>query len=331
MANLKTKYLGLELKNPLIAASSGLTDSVDKLKKLEDAGVGAVVLKSLFEEEILYEQKRSEQKMSNNSFIYPETVGYYEDHDNDMLSVEKYLKLITEAKKSLSIPVIPSINCLTAEEWIYFPKTLEYAGADALELNIFILPSDEKRTAEENEQVYFDIISKVKKDLKIPVAVKLSPYFSNLRQMLTKLDDAGVDALVLFNRFWSPDFDLDTMELTNARVLTDSADAALSLRWTAIMANRLKCNISASGGVADSDTFIKMMLAGADTVQVASAFYKRSPEYAKELVEGLDKWLDAKGYASVDEIRGKMSQDNSKNPAAYERVQFMKNFRGFRN
>lgn len=329
MANLSTKYLGIDLKNPIIAGSSGLTESLDNLKKFEDAGVGAVVLKSLFEEEILLEQKKSEHKMSAQQFIYPETVGYYEDNENDMLTVENYLKLLTDAKKALDIPVIPSINCLTAEEWLHFPKVLEQAGADALELNIFILPSDMNRSADENEQLYFDILKKVKEDLNIPVAVKLSPYFSHLGQMLKKLDNAGADALVLFNRFWSPDFDIDNFEVTSGNVLTAGSDLALSLRWTAIMSNRLNCDLSGSGGVYSSENLIKLLLAGADSVQIASAFYKQGIDFAKELTDGLTKWMDEKGFNSLNDVKGKMSQDKSKNPAAYERVQFMKHFRGF--
>ncbi len=330
MSNLNTKYLGLELKNPLIAGSTGLTDSLDKLKKLEDAGVGAIVLKSLFEEEILLEQKKSEQSMSANAYTSPEIISYYEDNDNDVLSTEKYIKLVTDAKKALDIPIIPSINCLTSEEWLYFPKTLEYAGADALELNIFIPPYTLDQTSEEIEKTYLDILKKVKEDLKIPVAVKLSPYFTNLGQMLTKLDEAGADGLVLFNRFWSPDFDIDKLEVTNENVLNKMGNIALSLRWIAVMSSRLNCNLASSGGVADSNSMIKMLMAGANAVQVSSALYKHGFEHVKTILDGLDKWLDEKSYKSVNDIVGMMSQDKSNNPAVYERVQFMKNFRNFK-
>jgi len=329
MASLHTKYLGLDLKSPIVAASSGLTESLDGLKKFEDAGAGAVVLKSLFEEEILLEMKKSTAKMSAQQFIYPETVGYYEDNDQDMLTVENYLKLLTDAKKSLNIPVIPSINCITAEEWLHFPKTLESAGADALELNIFILPSDLNRTAKENEQVYFDILKEVKSSVSIPVAVKLSSYFSHLAQMLQKLDKAGADALVLFNKFYSPDFDIDNFEITNGNVLSAASDMATSLRWVSIMSNRLNCDVAASTGIADGSAVVKQLLAGADVVQAASAFYKHGIPYLSDMNDALEEWMDAKDFKTIADFKGKMSQDQSKNPAAYERVQFMKHFRGY--
>lgn len=329
MADLRTKYLGLELKNPIIAASSGLTESLDHLKAFEDFGVSAVVLKSLFEEEILREVKDSSEKANFEQFIYPETVDFYEDFNTGQFTAEKYLKLVSDAKSSLSIPVIASINCVSADEWTYFPKVLQNAGADALELNIFILPTDMKRTSADNEKIYLDIIKQIKEKISIPVAVKISPYFSNLYQMLLQFEEAGVDGIVMFNKFFSPDIDVENIKVTNGYVLSSASDIALSLRWTAIMAERLKCDIAATTGITDGSSAVKLILAGAQVVQAASTFYRNGIEYVKTMLSEIEDWMNRKEFNKIDDFRAMMSQDKSNDPAAYERVQFMKYFRAF--
>ncbi len=329
MANLKTTYLGLELKNPLIAASSGLTDNIESLKALEKAGAGAVVLKSLFEEEIIKEMQETFTKMTAEGFVYPETMEYFEyDEIEDTLG--SYLKLISDAKEQLSIPVIASINCVSAQKWTYFAKELEKAGADALELNVFVLPSDMEKTTEENEKVYFEVIEEVKKQVTIPISLKISYYFSNLGATIKKLSETGIEGLVLFNRFFSPDFDMDKMNVIATNVLSSPAELPQSLRWVAISSGRVKCDIAASTGVHDGIAVAKQLLAGAQTVQVASALYRNGTEYLSTMLSQLEGWMKEKEFKSVDEFRGKMSYAKMQNPAAYERVQFMKNFRDFK-
>ncbi len=331
MADLSVKYLGLDLKTPLIAASSGLTDNIDNLKRFEKHGVGAVVLKSLFEEEIRIEKDAALSKMSSSGFIYPESMEFYDYLDGaDRESTYRYLDFIREAKKKLSIPVIPSINCVTAEQWTDFPKQIQEAGADALELNIFIIPSDLNRTKFENEKTYFDIVKEVKKQVTIPISLKVSFYFSDLALMLKKLSESGIAGLVLFNRFYSPDIDIDTLEVTSAGVLSSPGDFSPSLRWIAIMRDYVSCDLASSGGVHDGNTMIKMILAGANAVQVASAFYKNGIDYGDEMISVLQAWMKKNNYKSIEEFRSLMRQHESVNPAVFQRVQFMKYFRGQR-
>jgi dihydroorotate dehydrogenase (fumarate) len=331
MNKLHTTYLGLKINSPIIAASSGLTESLDHLKAFEDAGAGAVVLKSIFEEEIIREVENDIKKAAYDRFIYPETLEYYDNIETGGISSENYLKLITDAKAALKIPVIASINCVSSKEWTYFPRVIERAGADALELNLFVLPTDLNRSAEENESIYFDIIREVKSKLTIPIAVKISPYFSNLAQILKKIDDSGVKGIVLFNKFFNPDIDINEIKVTNGYVLSQSSDISLSLRWIAIMANRLNCDLAASTGITDGKSAIKQILAGAQTIQAASVFYRNGIEYLKTMNADIEKWMTEKHFKTIDDFRGKLSQEKSNDPAAYERVQFMKYFRAYPN
>jgi len=328
MADLTTKFLGLTLRNPLIVGSSGLTDSVEKIKELENAGAGAVVIKSLFEEEIIAEMDESLHRMTSRPFVYPETFDYMDEVDEED-SVRKYLSLIRQAKDTVHIPVIASINCVSAQKWTYFAKEIQDAGADALELNLFILPTDFERTAEENEKLYFQIIEEVKKVISIPILLKVSYYASNLGQLLQKLSKTGIGGLTLFNRFYSPDFNLETYQVVSTNVLSKPGDLPISLRWVAIMAERVECDIAASTGVHDGEAMIKQILAGADAVQVVSSLYKHGASYVSVMINEMKKWMEHEGYDKLTDFRGKMSQARSSNPAAYERVQFMKNFRQF--
>ncbi|MFO7658537.1 MAG: dihydroorotate dehydrogenase-like protein [Bacteroidales bacterium] len=331
MANLSTQFAGLQLKNPVIIGSSGLTDSVSSIQELEANNAAAVVLKSLFEEEILVEMQSKHNSMSAEGFIYPETLDFYEHADLEEESSTKYLDLITSVKKVVSIPVIASINCVTSAQWTYFPKQIETAGADALELNIFLLPSDFKRSSEDNEKIYFEIITEVLNRVKIPVICKLSYYFSNLGTFLQNVSKTGIKGLVLFNRFYNPDFDINTLELTSGGVLSNPSDLYLSLRWIAIMADRAACDLAASTGIHDGKALIKQLLAGASAVEVASAIYKNGPACISAMINELNEWMDTKKYVAIDDFKGKLSQSKSSNAAAYERVQFMKYFRGYRN
>lgn len=330
MSEISTNYMGLKLKNPIIASSSGLTDTLDKLIELEKSGVGAVVIKSIFEEEIVLHTQRSIEKMSASGFIYPETMEYFEnDYENIEDPVQTYLKLITDAKKKLSIPVIASINCVSENGWDEFAQAAEKAGADALELNIFLLPSDPNRSAEANEKIYFDAAKKVLAKVKIPVSIKLGPYSSNLASLLEKLSKTGVSGLVLFNRSYNTDFDIDTLEFTNASVLTTPSDMYHSLRWIALMSGKTGCSLAASTGVHDGAGLIKMLLAGADAVQVASTLYRNGNGQVAKMLADLTTWMNAQGYKSIKDFAGKMSYTKTYNPAAFERIQFMQQYRNF--
>ncbi|NCC72032.1 MAG: dihydroorotate dehydrogenase-like protein [Sphingobacteriia bacterium] len=328
MVDLTTKFLGLTLRNPLIVGSSGLTDTVEQIKAAEQEGAGAVVLKSLFEEEIIAEMDENMHRMTSRHFIYPETFDYMdEEHEED--SVRKYLRLISESKASVKIPVIASINCVTAQKWMYFASEIQNAGADALELNLFILPTDFERSAADNEQLYFDIVKQVKKVVSIPVLLKISYYSSNLGQLIQKLSATGIEGITLFNRFYSPDFNLETYQVVSTNVLSNPTDLAISLRWIAVMADRVKCDLAASTGVHDGEAMIKQILAGANAVQVVSTLYRHGIGYIHQMLDEMKKWMEHEGYQKLDDFRGKMSQNRSSNPAAFERVQFMKSFRHY--
>lgn len=327
MTDLSINYMGLKLRNPIIAASSGLTNSLDDIKEFEKKGAGAVVLKSIFEEEIRRELEKDLTSMHMESFLYPETMDYYDNYAEDD-SLTNHLKLIRESKKAVKIPIIASINCVTAEKWPYYAQTLQDAGADALELNVFVLPSDFNKTSAENEQVYFDIVKEVKKHVKIPVALKISYYSSNLGAFIQKLSNTEIDSIVLFNRFYSPDIDINNLDVLSSNVLSHPEELTISLRWIAIMSERVGCDLAASTGIHDGAAVIKQLLAGANAVQIASAFYKNGKGVIENMLDDLSTWMEQKKFSKIDDFRGKLSQEKSQNPAAYERVQFMKYFSG---
>lgn len=323
--DLTTKYMGFELKSPLIAGSSGLTRSIENILEFEKQGVGAVVLKSLFEEQIQHEIDKAYNEASGDS--YPEAMDYIRNYSEEK-SLSDYLSLIENAKKRCSIPVIASINCNSASEWTTFASRIESAGADALELNIFILPSDPNKEGIDNEEMYFKIYREVKKHISIPVAIKLGNYFSGLARFATRLSWEGPASLILFNRFFGMDINLEKMQYTLASAFSSEDDLYQSLRWVAILSDRIYCDIAASGGVHSSEGLIKQLLAGANAVQVTSAFYRQGPGFAKQLLNGLSDWMEKNEYNSIQEFRGMMSVNKTENPAALERVQFMKYFSG---
>jgi dihydroorotate dehydrogenase (fumarate) len=326
MADLTTQYLGMQLKNPIIAGSSGLSRTVKGVKALAEKGAGAVVLKSIFEEEILFEYEDI-LKEAGKEGVNLDQFDYY-DYELKSNKIEKYTHLIAESKNSVDIPVIASINCVYSHEWTSFAKQLQEAGADALELNMFFLPSEFDRTTEEKERAYFEIIEKVQKEISIPLSLKISYYFSNLGPMIQKLSETGIAGLVLFNRFYSPDFDIEKFEVVPSNVFSNPSDLPISLRWIAIMSERVNCDLAASTGVHDGVALIKQILAGADAVQVVSALYQQGKERIGSMLETLEEWMAQKGFESLSDFRGKMSQAASSNPAAYERMQFMRYFGG---
>lgn len=327
MADLKTNYLGLNLRNPLIAASSGLTNSVKDIKEFYEHGVGAVVIKSIFEEEIMAELNQSITQTNRPGTLYPEIYDFFDIGDMED-SVSKYLKLIKEAKEAVPIPVIGSVNCVSGDEWPIFAERIQESGADALELNMFILPSDMTRKKEDFEKVYFDAVNAVKKVVSIPVALKISYFFSNLGQTIQKLSESGIEGLVLFNRFYSPDIDIHKMEVVPSNIYSTKEEVSLPLRWIGMMSPTAKCDLSASTGIHSGEDAIKLLLAGAKTVQVASEFYKGGIKRASIMLNEIENWMNGKGFASVEDFRGKLSSKGNINPAAYERSQFMKHFAG---
>jgi dihydroorotate dehydrogenase (fumarate) len=328
MIDLSTNYLGLRLKNPIIVGSSGLTDSVEKIKHLEDVGVAAVVLKSLFEEEIILEMDETIYAMTNRHFVFPETLDYMETVvKEDILT--KYIELITESKKAVGIPVIASINCVSSQKWIYFAKEIEKAGADALELNLFFLSSDTQRGEKEILESTLDIISKVKGNIRIPVALKISAFQSNLMKYVEYIDQAGVEGIVLFNRSWLPDIDLDKIVVSSGFVLSSPSDLGNTLRWVSMVSGRVDCSIAASTGIHDGAGLIKQLLAGANACQIVSALYVNDVSHVISIIDDLTAWMTKHEFSSIEEFRGRLSQVNSGNPAAWERVQFMKHFRNF--
>lgn len=317
--------MGLPLKSPLIAGSSGMTRSIETLIEFEKNGVGAIVLKSLFEEQIRHEVQQAYDEAAGDA--YPEALDYIRSYSEEK-SLGDYLSLIEEAKKKCTIPIIASINCNSATEWTLFAKKIEAAGADALELNIFILPSDPNKEGQDNEELYFQIFKEVKKQVNIPIALKLSSYFSGLARFATKLSWDGPASLVLFNRFFAPDFDIDEFKITPSAVLSQPNELYTSLRWVAILSDRVYCDIAASTGIHDGAAMIKQLLAGAKAVQVTSAFYKHGPAHAATMLKDLEAWMKKHNFNDIEEFRGKMSYAKSENPAALERVQFMKYFAG---
>ena len=326
MADLSTKYMGIQLRNPIIVGSSGLTNSVDKILEIEKAGAGAVVLKSLFEEQIQMQINKTVTQ-SESIYAYPEAEDYISAYTEEK-NVTDYLDLIRDCKSKVSIPVIASVNCVSSSEWVSFAGRIQDAGADALELNVFILPSDPKRSGEQNEHIYFEIAMAVIKEIDIPVSVKISYYFSGFAKTALKLSWTGIKGMVLFNRFFSPDIDIDKFEVTASNVFSTPQEISNSLRWTAMLSDRVHCDIAASTGIHDGEGVVKLLLAGAKAVQIASTVYKNGTGVIPEMLTFLKNWMEKHDFKTTKDFIGKMSFKEAENPAAYERVQFMKHFAG---
>ena len=323
MADLSTDFVGLKLRNPLIVSSSGLTDSVEKIQKLEKAGAGAVVLKSLFEEQILFEAGHLAE-----SSDYPEADDYIQNYTRSN-SVDKYLDLIEQAGSAVSIPVIASINCVSAAEWTDFASKIEEAGADALELNVYFLPAGKDASSQVYENLYLDIVEKVKRKINIPVVVKLGMHFTHLVNLVDLLYHRGVDGIVLFNRFYSPDINTTDLKMTAAEIFSSPADLRFSLRWVAIVSAMVDpVHIAGSTGVHDGQAIVKQILAGARAVQVCSAIYKHGAVIIQAMLDDLSAWMDQKDFSGLDAFRGSMNYKNLPDPQVYERSQFMKYFSG---
>lgn len=326
MISLETRYLGLTLKNPIIISSSGLTDSVEKIKKLEKAGVGAVVLKSLFEEQIKAE---AGDMISSNIENHPDAADYINSYIKDN-SLDQYLTLIEEAKKQTQIPIIASINCYSPDEWTNFAAKIESAGADALELNIFYLPTDKDFTSADYEKIYFDITVKIKNKIKIPFAIKLNPHFTNLSYVIDQIFYRGAAGVVLFNRFYEPDIDITTKKFKASQVLSSPADLRTTLRWVAIATAQIEnIDIAASTGAHSGESVIKLLLAGAKAVQMCSAIYSKGPDVITSALKELSDWMSQNKYNSIEDFRGSLNYKHIPDPSIYERSQFMKYFSSY--
>jgi dihydroorotate dehydrogenase (fumarate) len=321
MENLSTKYLGMTLKSPLIVSSSRLTSTIESLKEIEENGAGAVVLKSLFEEQIIHHISTI-----HTSPGFPEADDYVSYYTRSN-SVDQYIKLIKDAKKNLSIPVIPSINCVSSKGWTGFARNIADAGADAIEINIFFLPVDRKKSSADSEQVYFEVIEKLKAITNIPLVVKIGFRFSNILYMVDQFYMRGIQGVVMFNRFYEPDIDLNRMEIVPASIFSTESERRNVLRWIAMTsAQNLKIDISASTGTHSGDDVIRYILAGADTVQVCSALYQKGIPYLKTLNRQLSAWMTQNKFTSIDEFRGKLNWKKYDEPSVFERTQFMKYF-----
>lgn len=325
MNDLSTNYIGLDLKNPLIVGSCGLTNSVENIKKLADNNAAAVVLKSLFEEQI---QAELSSNLESYNADYPGATDYIREYTRGT-EVDTYLQLISSAKKAVDIPVIASINCVSSNEWISFAKSVEQEGADAIELNVALLPSNPNMTSVENEKMYVDIINSVSEMVSIPVALKMSHYSASLANLIQKLSwTTKVAGFVLFNRYYAPDFNIEKMTVKSADVLSGPAEASGPLRWVALMSGIIEKDLVASTGVHDSEAVIKQLLAGANAVQIVSTVYKNGMEQIPVILDGLDKWMTTKSFTSLAEFRGKLSYKEIDDPAVFERTQFMKHYGG---
>jgi dihydroorotate dehydrogenase (fumarate) len=329
--DLSTEYMGLKLKHPIVVSSSPLSDTIDGIKTLEDCGASAIVLFSLFEEQIKRENEAFDFFLESGTDSFAESLNFFPQVDASPKGPERYLNLIRKAVESTDIPIIGSLNGITNSGWIDYAKQIEDAGAHGLELNIYFLPTDISLQPQDVEQRYIDILQAVKNAVNIPVAIKLSPFFSAIGNMAKRLDETGADALVLFNRFYQPDFDLDKLQVDPRSSLSTAAEIRLPLLWIAVLFNQLNASLAASRGVHSPTEVVKYLLAGADSVMVASALLKNGPHYLQTLVTGLEQWLEMRDYQKLTEIQGVMSRQKVADPGAFERFNYIKVLESFDN
>lgn len=325
MIDLSTKYMGFRLCSPLILGSCGLTKNIDKLQQAEEAGFGAVVLKSIFEEEIKHEVNAAIMDAAES--MYKQAFDYIIQYQ-EMASSDKYLKLISEATTKLSIPVIASINCATPSGWVKYAKMIQDAGAKALEINYFVLPTNLNMDSKTYFESYMELIDNLKKTVTIPIGLKVSTYFTDMAHALQQMSFTGISSLVLFNRFFAPDINIDKMEFSSMGSLGHAYELSNTLRWTGILSGNLRCDLSATTGVHDSAGLIKLLLAGANSVQAASVFYEKGIEYGTTMLTEMKEWMEKHNFSSVDQFRGLMSYKNEKDKDSYFRIQFMKHMAG---
>lgn len=329
--DLRTTYMGMALKNPIVASASPLSESVDNIKRMEDAGASAVVMFSLFEEQLRHESAAIEHLMEAGTESFAESLSYFPEMDSYHVGPERYLDLLRRASEAVDIPVIGSLNGVTSEGWVDCAKQMQQAGAKGIELNVFYIPADVNLSGREVEQRYVEVLKAVKAAVSIPVALKLSPFFSSIGQMAKQFDEAGADALVLFNRFYQPDFDLDKLEVSPTLHLSSPEEIRLPLLWIAILHGRINASLGATRGVHSATEVIKYLMAGADVVMTTSGMLKNGIGFLTTLVSGLKIWMEQKGYVSVEQLKGSMSQENVADPSAFERANYIRILESFKN
>lgn len=322
--NLKTNYMGLSLESPVVVSACTLSENVDNIVQMEDAGAGAVVLFSLFEEQIREEHARFDSVMRATSNVFAEASEYFPDLEEYNVGTAQYLDIIRKAKERVKMPVIGSLNGVTHEGWIDYAVEIEQAGADGIEINVFYIPADISLTSADVENRYIDIIRAVRQHVKIPVAVKLNPYFSATGNMALRMKDAGADALVLFNRFYQPDFDIYELKLLSNLQYSNAAEIRLPLLWIAILYGHVPVSLAATTGVQSAREVIKYLLAGADIAMTASVLYKNGIGYLREMNAEIREWMDRMDFDRIDAFKGVMSQRNISDPDAYERANYIK-------
>ncbi len=322
--NLNTKYLGFDLKSPIVPSASPLSEKIDNIKLMEDNGAAAVVLFSLFQEQVELEQKELHNSILDTQHISAEATHYFPEPFEYKLSVDNYLEHIRKAKETVQIPIIASLNAYTLGGWVEYAKKIKEAGADALELNLYRIPTQLSLTAEELEKEYLDIIRTLKILVQIPLAVKISPYFTNLSNMALKISEANADALVLFNRFMQPTIDLETLELDTNISLSHSGVSREAMRWIAILKKKIPLYFAATSGIHTGLDVAKLLLVGADITQTASALLKNGISHIKTMENELVQWMEEKEYESIEQLKGSMSKFNIPNPSAFERAHYIK-------
>jgi dihydroorotate dehydrogenase (fumarate) len=322
--DLTTTYLGLKLKNPIVPSASPLSHTLDSMKRMEEAGAAAIVMYSLFEEQIIHETAELDYYLNYGSESFLEARSYFPDVHDYNLGPQEYIELLSKAKKALGIPIIGSLNGITPGGWVQHARKMEQAGADAIELNVYYIPTDPTIPSAEVENRYVEILNEVKKTVKIPVAMKLSPFISSLSHFAHKLDVAGVNGLVLFNRFYQPDIDLEALEVRPGVVLSHSHDNRLPLRWIAILKGNVKASLAATSGVHTAEDVLKLIMAGADVTMMCSSLLMHGPKHITDVLQEIDQWMINHEYVSISQMKGSMSQKSVADPSAFERANYMK-------
>lgn len=325
---MNASYMGLSLQSPIIVSACTLSEHTDNIVKMEDNGAGAVVLFSLFEEQIRKEEALFKGVMSETSYTFPEALDYFPDLDDFNVGTDEYLENIRKAKERVKIPIIGSLNGITNEGWIDYSKMMEQAGADGIEVNIFFIPGDIAMSSSEVEHRYLNIIQSIKQAVKIPVAVKLNPYFSAMGNMSLRMKNAGADALVLFNRFYQPDFDINELVIKTDLHYSDASEIRLPLMWIALLYGKVDLSLAATTGVQSAVEVVKYLLAGADVVMTASSLYKNGIPYLKTMNKELQDWMYMMGFESLEAFRGSMSQQHISDPTAFERANYIRILEG---
>jgi len=328
--DLTTTYMGLKLKNPLVPSASTLSEKIDNLRKMEDSGAAAVVCYSLFEEEIIQESRELNDRLNQGTESFFEATSYFPEPDKLLIGPDFYLEHIRKAKAAVGIPIIGSLNGCSEGGWVQYAKLIQDAGADALELNIYFMSTDAASQSEQIERVYLEILKAVKAQVTIPVAVKLSPFFSAMASMAKRLEQAGADGLVLFNRFYQPDIDLEALEVVPNVLLSTPQALRLPLRWIGILNGRVGISLAATSGIHNADDVLKLIMAGADVTMLCSALFQKGVGHLTTVLNEMTRWMEEHEYESIKQMKGSLSQRSSANPAAFERANYMKALRTFR-